>query len=286
MSTLQLFALTDHGPQPLPVPASASDFIDLYGGLELGVYSVFRTFEHNKFLWLDQHLARTNQSMRLLGWEYAVDETGLRQALHQVCTAYPSAEMRVRIDVLAAPAHALGADSRVLIALMPFTPLPSSYYTNGVYVGFANGLSRKNASAKTADFAAMRKAYAVGTDDVYERLMLNDQGEILEGISSNFYGVRDTVLYTASTGVLAGVTRRILLLLAERLGIPFVEEAVKVETIDTLDEAAISSSSRGLLPVVKIAETTIGSGRPGPLCKRLMAAYDEFITQEVRRAVD
>src|SRR5688500_12637048 len=79
MSNLQLFAVTDAGPQPLPVPPTAADFTDLYQGLALGVYSVLRTFEHNKFLWLEHHLARTVSSMKLLGWDYQLDEHSLRR---------------------------------------------------------------------------------------------------------------------------------------------------------------------------------------------------------------
>jgi branched-chain amino acid aminotransferase len=152
-------------------------------------------------------------------------------------------------------------------------------------VDFARGLARQNPVAKSADFAAVRKAYPIGTATAYERLMVNDQGEILEGISSNFYGVRAEVLFTAGVGVLEGITRRILLELAEQLGIQVVQKPVQLAEIDQLDEAAISSSSRGLLPVVKIDDHVIGDGRPGPVCRRLMAAYDAFVKRGIKTAV-
>lgn len=286
MSEMQLFAVTDAGPYVLPVPATAQDFLDLYAGLALGVYSVLRTFDHNKFLWLDHHLRRTVDSMRLLGWDYQLHEPLLRQTLHTVCTAYPTPEMRARIDVLAEPVAQAGVNSRLLIALQPFAPLPITAYTQGVPVGFAAGLQRKNPRIKTAKFALMRQQYAPAPAGEYEQLLVNEQGEILEGVSSNFYGVQQGVLRTAGTGVLEGITRKILLDLAAELQIPVRLDALRIDEIGSLSEAAISSSSRGWLPVVQIAGQRVGSGQPGPISQQMMGAYTAFIQREAKTAVE
>ena len=284
MSDLQLFAITAAGPQPLATPANAKDFTDLYHGFALGVYSVIRTYGHNKFLRLDHHLARTVRSMRLLGWDYQLDESRLRQVIHNLCTAFPTPEMRVRIDVLAEPARHLGTESRELLALMPFTPLPGTYYTQGVTVDFAADLHRINPLIKTADFAEARKRSGQSSAAYESLLVENDR--VLEGTSSNFYAVRNGVLYTAGVGVLEGITRSVLLDLARQLPMPVQLEAIRVDEVGQLDEAAISSSSRGLLPVVQIGETRIGNGQPGPYTQRLMAAYDAFVAQNIRTAIE
>ncbi len=213
MDDLRLFAVTETGLQRLPLAASATGFDDMYDGLALGVYSALRTFSHDRFLCLDAHLERTKRSMALLGWDYQLDETRLRQGLHQACSAYPLPDARVRIDVLAEPARQEGTESRVLIGLMPFTPLPAHVYEHGVSVGFAHGLSRKRPLVKTADFALIRRDYAISHPEPvhYEYLMLDEAGFILEGGGSNFYGVRDGVVYTAGSGVLEGIARHIIL---------------------------------------------------------------------------
>jgi branched-subunit amino acid aminotransferase/4-amino-4-deoxychorismate lyase len=286
--TPQLYALTAAGPRPLPVPPGAADFTDLYAGLDLGVYSVIRTFAHNRFFQLDHHLARTVNSMRLLGWDYQLDEARLRRAIHDLCTAYPASELRVRIDILAAPATALGSDSRDLIALMPFTPPPASLYTDGVALGYATGLHRANPLAKTAGFADARKqATAQSTSgNVYEYLMTNDQGQILEATSANFYAVRDGMVYTAGEGVLEGVTRRIVLDLVAAAEIPLQWQAVPVGDVPLLAEAMISSSSRGIVPAVRIGDQVIGDGRPGPITQQLIAAYNAYVAAHLKTALD
>lgn len=284
MSNLQLFAITEQGPQPLPTPADAKDFTDLYHGLTLGVYSVVRTFDHNQFLRLEHHLARTVKSMRLLGWDYHLDEKRLRQAIHTLCTAFPSPEMRVRIDVLAEPARHLGTESRELLALMPFTPLPATAYSHGVAVTVAANLQRANPLIKTADFAEARKRSDSGAASF--EVLLVDGDKILEGASSNFYGVRNGTLYTAGAGVLEGITRSIILDLVRQAQIPLQLEPVRVNEVPLLTEAALSSSSRGLLPIVQIGETIIGNGQPGPYTQRLMTAYDAFVVQNIQPAVE
>lgn len=284
MDGLRLFAIESDEIRPLPIPDSAASFDDMYDGFALGVYSALCTFEHNKFLYLAAHIQRTVQSIQLLGWDYQLDETRLRQALHEVCTTYPFPNARVRFDVLAeAPTH-LGTDSRLLIGLLPFYGVPDSYYENGVRVDFAPTLQRPNPLAKTAVFAQARRQYP-SNPDVYEYLLLDENGYLLEGTGANFYAVRNGILYTAGAGVLEGITRQIILQQAESVGVLVVLQAIHKDEIGSLDEAALSSSSRALLPVVAIGGQVVGNGRPGPICQQILTAYNSFVSQTIQTAI-
>ena len=284
MNDLQLFAVTATGPRPLPWPPGATSIHDAFDVLDLGVYSALRTFAHNKFLHLDYHLDRTEQSMRLLGWDYILDRMALCRALHQVCAAYPLPDARVRFDVLAAPATPLGSDSRLLIALTPFTPVPAACYEEGVRVQLAPRLKRETPLVKAAGFVLARRPYPLGHPEAYEHLLVNEAAEILEGSSSNFYAVRDGMVYTAGAGVLEGITRRILLALVPALHLPLSLMPIHIDDIARLDEAFITSSSRGVVPVVAIDGLPVGAGRPGPLTQRLWTAYQEYVQAHIRPA--
>ncbi|HID52380.1 MAG TPA: hypothetical protein EYP41_10120 [Anaerolineae bacterium] len=280
----QLFLVGVGWIRPLPIPQSAQTFEEMLAGYPLGVYSAFRTFAHNKFLYLEAHLARLHQSISLLGWEYQFDEAPLREALHQVCTAYPLPEARVRVDVLAEPLILPETSGRLLISLMPFTSPPEAYYREGIRVDVVSGLHREKPQAKTAVFAQHRRQYQKSSD-VYEYLMLADDGRILEGLTSNFYAVKDGVLRTAGSGILEGITRKIILNLAGELGIPIQLNAVHMDDIAHLQEAMISSSSRAVLPVVQMGGQKVGDGRPGPVYRRLLTAYNQFVAREVKTAI-
>ncbi len=284
MSKFELYAVTDEGPQALVVPDSAETFADLYAGLSLGVYSALRTFDHNKFLGLADHMARTQRSMSMLGWAYDWDTDRFRRTLHELATQFSAENARIRFDILPDSAETLGTSSRELIALQPLIPVPASAYETGVVVDVATGIHRLNPQIKTADFAAIRQQMA-SDPDVYELLMLDMTDHILEGTTTNFWGVRNGVVWTAGEGVLEGVTRKILLKLIDELGIPLRLEPVNLSEVPLLDEAAISSSSRALLPVVRIGQQAIGDGQPGPICRQLLAAYNAFLAREICTAV-
>jgi branched-subunit amino acid aminotransferase/4-amino-4-deoxychorismate lyase len=285
VTDVEIYTVAPGGPRAITLEPTPSSIHDLPDDLPLGVYTAFRTFDHNKFLGLEQHLGRLQQSMDLLQWDYKLDRDRLRHALDQVCTAYPREEARVRVDVLARALPELGIDGRELITLAPFVPIAREKYLQGVRVALAPHLRRNRPRVKSADFILERRHYPRREPDAFEYLLLDDQDRLVEGSSSNFYGVRDGTVWTAGEGMLEGTARRIVLRLIAALAIPLHLEAPARAAIDRFDEAFLSSSSRGILPIVNIAGIMIGNGRPGPVTKRLMAAYEEYVAQAIAPAV-
>jgi branched-chain amino acid aminotransferase len=289
MSDVQFFAVTADAAVPLPVPAGVQTIHDLFDHLSLGVYTSLCTFEHNKFLYLGAHLDRLQNSVALMGWDYPLNRQLLRQVIHKVCTAYPQDNSRVRLDVLAEPPPVPPGlkSSRLTIALSPFPPYPPEIYTQGVEVGLVDHLRRERPLIKDARFVLERRPYQ--SDKYHEQLLVDDDGRILEGMTSNFYGIRDGVLYTAGEGVLEGIGRRIVLQQAKALGIPVQLDPVHINDIGRLDEAALSSASRALVPIVKIDGQVVGNGRPGgrpgPITLQILQAYRTFMAREIRPAI-
>jgi branched-chain amino acid aminotransferase len=286
MSKFQLFAVTETGPCSLPQPQGVTNLHGLLEGLPVGVYTAFRTFQHNKFLHLEDHLDRLDQSMALLGWAIGIDGPSVRRALESVCSAYPGPDARVRVDVLAKPVGQPPVNSRTLIALAPFEPVPPSVYEHGVRVGIGRALVRKDPSIKEASFVAKRQSALRREPEMYEYLMMDPDGYVLEGASSNFFAMRDGMLFTAAKGVLNGVARRVVLTVAGELRIPVHLEPVHVDELARLSEAALSSSSRGLVPIVQIGGQDIGDGSPGPMTRRLIDAYGRYVAREIKPAVE
>jgi len=103
--------------------------------------------------------------------------------------------------------------------------------------------------------------------------MLDPEERILEATSANVYFVERGELRTAAAGgVLAGITLGLLLQIAEREGIPVRREAVSLAELERMDEALLTSSTRGVVPIVNVAGQRIGDGRPGPVTTRLREA--------------
>lgn len=281
-ATVQLFAVEPAGPKPLPVPAGAATFHDVLDGLPLGVYSALRTFHHERFLWLDAHLDRTDRSMELLGWDFRLDRPALRRALHSAVSAYPLADSRVRFDVLDESAS---RSSRVLIALSPYKPVPEAFLREGVRVEIARELHREQPLIKTAEFVVRRRPYPLERQESYEHLLVDGEGGILECSSANFHAVRDGALWTGSGGALEGITQKVLVAVAGELGVPIRRERVRLRDLARLDEAFLTSSTRGLVPIVDVAGTKIGSGAPGAVYAKLRDGYARFAEREAVPAV-
>ncbi|MCB1740951.1 MAG: aminotransferase class IV family protein [Gammaproteobacteria bacterium] len=296
---LGLFAVGRHAPpDPMPVPAGVRTLNELLDGFAPGVYTAFRTFEHNRFLHLDRHLTRLRQSAQRAGLADALDEQALRAALHAVCTQASGIEHQVRIDVIGRPLDD-GAGTQMLIALAPFEPPSERLYTEGVRVRTTRELTRDDPLTKSAAFVARRAALeqrlkslddqgggAMTGPEVHEIIMLDPQDRLLEGLRSNFYAVRAQTLLSPPDGTLQGITQSILLELARQSGITQTLEAVRLSELATLEEAAISASSKGIVPVVQIDELPIGDGRPGPLVTRLVQAYQRYVREHITAAVD
>ncbi len=108
----------------------------------------------------------------------------------------------------------------------------------------------------------------------YEGWMVED-GFVTEGTSSTAYIVKNGVIITRSlsNSVLAGVTRRSLLELAENSNVKIEQRPFTLDEAKKADEAFITSASSLLLPVVEIDGHEIGDGKPGPVSRRLRGIY-------------
>jgi branched-chain amino acid aminotransferase len=230
-----------------------------------GAYTTLRTYDTDRIIGLSAHLQRLSESSTLLQRPYPIELGALRSALRDVIAREGQAALRVRITV------PLDFDE-IFISVEPFEVYPAEFYQRGVRCA-TTPISRHTPLAKSTDFIApSRESKAAFNPDIHELLIVNRAGEILEGISSNFYAVIDGVLRTAGQDVLEGITRRIVLQEAAAL-IPIDYRPVKVRELDRVSEAFITSSSREVLPVIQIDDHIIGSGQPGAITHTLLAQY-------------
>ncbi|MEO0564166.1 MAG: aminotransferase class IV, partial [Chloroflexota bacterium] len=166
-----------------------------------------------------------------------------------------------------------------IISVEPFPGYPRSLYTDGVRMTSSANSARHNAAAKDTRWMHAREALR-GDTDAYEVLLLDADGAMLEGTSSNFYAVKNDTLYTALEGVLAGTSRGIIFEVAPQV-LPLVRRALHVDDVSLLQEAFITSSSRGIVPVVQIDDTTLGDGKPGPYTRQLMTVYRAWVADHL-----
>jgi branched-chain amino acid aminotransferase len=278
-----LYAVTPNGPVLLRAATGEVGVHQLLEGLPDGVYTALRTYAHRRFLLLDAHLERLERNLRALGYGLPLDRVALLGALDALVSAYPLDDARVRIDVLPEPPPG-HATATVLIAIAPHEPVPSEFLERGVAVRLTSTLRREQPEIKQTRFVLARRPLPLQTRECYEHVMVDEAGRLLECTSANFFGVRRGELCTIGERVLEGITREVLYRIAAEQGIAVVHEAITLQSYAALDEALLTSSTRGIVPVVQIEDALLGAGRPGPTTRRLMAAFEGFVAREARPA--
>ncbi len=271
MSRIVVFRALRGDLTRLPVDADTLDEATLQTGH--GTYSVFRTYPGLRVLRLDAHLDRMRRSADLLGEPFSHSDEDIRAALRRAVEQSGLDMPRIRLTV------PFDAPESLVIALEPFAPPPAELFAQGVRVGLSTA-HRERPQAKDSRFIERRRVLQSAQAGVYEVLLCADNGAILEGTSSNFYAVRAGRLLTAGEGMLLGIARSMLLEVAPAV-LPIDLTPAHLADLPALDEALLTSSSRGVVPIVQIGETVIGSGVPGPFTQRLRAAYDARVEAEL-----
>jgi branched-chain amino acid aminotransferase len=242
-----------------------------------GGYTTFRTYGKTDALHLDDHLARLQETARLSGHNIQVNWDQLRSAIRQALAVFPASEARVRLTV-----DLVDEPGTIFIMLEPLSVPPAEDYMRGVAVT-TSVLHRENPLAKLTGFirtaSAIRHAAPEGIEEV---LMIGEDGRVLEGLTSNFFAFYKGEIWTAEQGILRGITRSIVLdeCQIERLRMRF--EGFPFADIPGLSEAFITSSSRAVLPVIKIDHFQIGNGFPGPVANTLLERYQKRVSLEIQ----
>ncbi len=281
--TIKAFRIQPDGNIPISNPASSLDLIT--GALPQGFYTTFSTLAHGaRVLGLQAHLDRLYHPAIELNLQPSVTESTLRQRAAEIIRDNLPHESRVRLI--------LAKDTGEIFVLTQFfKSLPESVYSDGVHV-VTSTVERNDPRIKGTDFitksAEQRKLIG---KDVFE-ILLTQTGKILEGMTSNFYGIIYPVIASASAptivtaqkGILLGVTRRAVLRIARGQGMSIDYRSPRVG--EKFDEAFLTSSSRGVVPIVSIDDAPVGQGRVGDWAKTLSKAYQAYVQERSEKIAE
>jgi branched-chain amino acid aminotransferase len=285
------FRLESHNLISLKTDVTSPD--EFTRGLPRGLYTTFST-NHNgtRVLGLTAHLDRLYAPAE--GIRPSASRADLRLALAKLALDSTPGESRFRLLLSA-------SDGTVYIIVQPFTPLAKEIYGYGVKVITAD-LVRHDPRRKDSGFITeSRFARTKVGGDVFEVLLTRD-GKIYEGMTSNFYAVLPSViaspkgeaipssrndgaaLVTARRGILLGVTRRAVLRIARGQGMSIHYRLPHLN--ENFAEAFLTSSSRGVVPIVSIDGRGVGEGTVGAWTKRLMNAYQAYVEERSEALVN
>jgi branched-chain amino acid aminotransferase len=249
---------------------------------------------------LDQHLARLRSSAE--GLRIALPDgiethlaSGIADLLAANGLAGPAGDASVRITVSRGPSFGRGllpagppTSPTIVIQAWPVLPPPAAQLERGLHL-VTSSVRRDPESplvalktTSRADYVYARlEAASAGADDA---LFLTIDGHLSEATSANLFLVRGAELATPSLAcaILPGTTRSWVLAWAVDSGLTPREDWLTTRDLYEADEAFLSSSVAGILPVTRLDATEIGAGRPGPWASRARAAREAALRAAAR----
>lgn len=251
----------------------------LYGD---SVFETIRTYLGAPFS-LGEHMQRLERSAERVLIPMPLSQEAFAAEIQNAVTAAGNPESYIRA-MLTRGSGPLGLDPTHaehplrVIFVEPLNPLPAPMYQNGVSVVCVRTKRNVDAAqgAKVGNYLESLLALSVAKKaSAHEAFIVDAAGHVVEGTTSNVFAFRAGTLITPGeeAGILPGITRAHILQAAEALRMPVRFETCSPQDLMTADEVFLSSSIREILPVVRIDQSTVGDGRPGPLTRALHAEF-------------
>ncbi|NJP03877.1 hypothetical protein HC823_01215 [Candidatus Gracilibacteria bacterium] len=225
-----------------------------------GVFETLRTYDGQIFR-ASEHIDRMFSSAKKIHFEVPEKKQQILEWLEKVRAQSGVAEQRMK--VVAIP-------EGIWISSLPLNNDPKVF--EGVMMKSVRA-ERLFPEAKTLayldSYLAHNKAQEAGC---YEALLVDHLGEVREGAYSNFFWFEGDTLCTREKGVLPGITREDVLKLS-----PFRVQYknIAIEDLKKCDEAFLTQTSKGIVPVLKIDDVSFGNGKVGKRTKRLMELFEK-----------
>jgi branched-subunit amino acid aminotransferase/4-amino-4-deoxychorismate lyase len=261
------------------------------------------------------HMNRLANSCAALRLTEKLHVEPLVEALQLTLEANEQTEARIRITITGGDLNMLqqtgagGSDPTIIIQSQPPTNYPDGFYKNGTLVSLASGRVNPfafTAGHKTLDYwGNLLNLQMSAMQKCGEALWLTPSAHVASGCVSNVFGVKDGTMFTPiargeegpddePSAVLPGITRKVLIQIADDLGVGTNKKQVAFDELLDADEVFLTNSSWGVLPVVGVRASVqteegantqdqpICDGVVGGLTKQLHLSYQDTVQRETR----
>lgn len=253
----------------------------LYGD---GIFEGIRVYSGRIFRF-KEHMDRLFESARCLRLQLPLERAGIERAVEDTVRANGMREAYIRLVVTRGTGD-LGLDPRkckkstLIVIVDKITVYNEELYAQGIPIITSSTRRIRpdmlDQRAKSLNYLnsimAKIEANIAGVD---EALMLDCNGNVAECSVDNIFIVKNGKLLTPGLEfpILAGVTRAVVLELAQQLEIPAVECTLTLHDVYCADEFFLTGTGAELMPVISVDSRTIGDGRPGPLTAGLLKEF-------------
>ena len=256
---------------------SVKDIVVLRG---FGVFDFLITYNGKPFR-LVQHVERLQNSARHIGLEIdlssdeicAITEETVRRNTH-----HDESNIRlVYTGGVSSDGVTPEGNGFLMVMVTPKHILPDWWYSNGAKI-ITVDIERFIPGAKSTNYlSAVYALMQAKKQNAIEAIYVDRSNRILEGTTTNFFMFKGDTLVTPSQDILPGVTRSVILELAEKSMDIEIRDIEKSELAD-LEEVFITASNKEVVPIITVNDQIIGNGQPGPKTRTIMKLFREYTT--------
>ncbi len=265
----------------------------LYGD---GVFEGIRAYNGIVFR-LREHIERLYEGLRITRINLQYSKEDMMNAVIDTLRKNNFTDAYIRLVITRGRGN-LGLDPRscpdptIIIMTEPVAPAHGKEAKEKGVTAIISGYRRDMVDGTTHELKSLNYIQSIlakfqaldsGADEV---MMLDHRGMVAEFHGSNVFIIKHGVIYTptSAAGILHGVTRGRVIKLAEELGYEVHERDITPYELLTSDEAFLTGTMAEIVPVVRINGVPIGEGKPGPIAKEVIRAFQR-ITQDPREGV-
>ena len=256
------------------------------------VYEVVPAYGGRPFR-VEHHLRRLDRSLASIRMDNPLSHTEWRQVFEQLTRQLPGQDQSIYLQVTrgAYPIrnHVIPAEisPNVLAFVAPMSPRDDAVARQGIRVITLDDIRWHRCDIKATALLANVMARAQATDEGADEAILIRNGAAMEGTASNLFVVSNGLIITPpdSDELLPGITRDLVLELAQEEGLPYAQASIAATDLESADEIWLTSSTREVSAVVELNGRPVGNGKPGELWQRMDDLY-QACKQRLREGAD
>ncbi len=263
----------------------------LYGD---GVFEGIRSYNSRIFK-LDEHLERFYRSARTIMLKIPLSLNELEEAIIKTLRVNNLKDAYIRVVVTRGVGD-LGLDPAkcpsptIFIITSKIQFYPRELYEKGLTLVTVptrrNNIESLNPAIKSLNYLNNILAKIEATNSgALEALMLNRDGYVVECSGDNIFIVKNGTLLTppSSLGILEGITRNVVIELAQSFKINCIESLLTRYNLYNSDEILLTGTAAEIIPVTELDGRIIKDGKVGPFTKRLMLGFKKLVNQEGKK---
>lgn len=242
-----------------------------------GVFETMRSID-KRIVYFDQHIKRIKASCDLIGIKLSYSEAGIKKAIHKALSLSGFRDNYIRLTLWKKDAL-----TGILIVARLYRPYPLGKYNSGFRCCVSkfrqtegSVLTRIKTTSRILHELALGQAKDKDFDEV---VIFNSRGFICEGARTNIFFVKDKEIFTPALecGCLDGITRKVILDLALRYKLKCYDGKFTLFDLFKADEAFLTNSLIGVMPLASVENKTIGKGKSRPITRFLIKKYNYLL---------